>query len=476
MKKLKLLLTGLLCATLVVPSIHAGALTINRHSPESEDTSDMEESSTLDTKEEEIETEITDSTSHIETLDVVEPADIVFVIDSTGSMAPYIQNVANNVKAFSEYLENKKVDVRMSVVEYKDITCDGNDSTIVHTIDGSPWHKTTAQLVDTLQIVKRGVTGGGDEPETLFDAFGYIMDEESLKFRSDAHKFAIVLTDASYKTPNNFDLTKETLIAKLKEQNINTSVITSNSCSSVYKDIIGSEGIITNINSSTFSDDLIKLADVIFKTIEKEVIDESITSVKSIKVTCTGENTIKVGNSAVLNAIIKPVAADDKKVSWLVEDEDIASIDISSDTMTCTVTGKSEGTTRIIAVSNDGGFSGSYTITVFEGKSPAILAIELEKGDISVTPSKKTIAKKKSFNIKVALSKKFKADKEEEEIDDIWETNIDSITYRSTKSSIASVDKDGKVTTRKKGKAIIQTNVALADGTDFTYKTTVYVK
>ncbi len=78
--------------------------------------------------------------------------------------------------------------------------------------------------------------------------------------------------------------------------------------------------------------------------------------------------------------------------------------------------------------------------------------------------------------IKAALSKRFQADKETEEINDIWENNIDSITYRSTKSNIASVNKNGKVTAKKKGKAIIKTNVVLADGTDFTYKTIVYVK
>ncbi len=379
MKKLKFLLTGLLCVTLSIPSIHIGAFTINRHSPESEDTSDMEESSSLDTKEEEVEKEIKEDITHIETSNIVEPADIVFVIDSTGSMAPYIQNVADNVKAFSEYLENKKVDgkavdVRMGVVDYKDITCDGKDSTIIHTIDGNPWHKTTAQLVETLGIVKSSVDGGGDEPETLFDALGYITDEKSFDFSrtsesDNAHKFVIVLTDANYKTENTFDLTKETLISKLKKQMINTSVITSKRHFSAYTDLIGSEGITTDINSKTFSDDLIKLADVIFKTIEKEVHEEIITVVKSIKVTCTGENTIKVGNSATLNAIIKPETADDKTVSWIVEDNSIASIDVSADTMTCTVTGEKAGTTKITAISNNEGFMGSYTITVFEGGS-----------------------------------------------------------------------------------------------------------
>ena len=67
-------------------------------------------------------------------------------------------------------------------------------------------------------------------------------------------------------------------------------------------------------------------------------------------------------------------------------------------------------------------------------------------------------------------------DKDEEEIDDIWESNVDSIEYRSSKGSVATVDENGKVTGKQKGKAIIKTIITLADGSEFIYKTTVYVK
>ncbi|MFG6329715.1 MAG: Ig-like domain-containing protein [Lachnospiraceae bacterium] len=56
------------------------------------------------------------------------------------------------------------------------------------------------------------------------------------------------------------------------------------------------------------------------------------------------------------------------------------------------------------------------------------------------------------------------------------ENDIDGITYRSTKSSIASVNNNGKVIAKKKGKAVIKTMLALADGKEYIYKTTVYVK
>ncbi|MDE6615548.1 MAG: VWA domain-containing protein, partial [Lachnospiraceae bacterium] len=232
MGKFRLFLTGFLCAALVIPSVNAGAVVINRHSMESEESGGgQEEKTEVDTK---VETEKREEDVTIidkETVDIIEPADIVFVIDSTGSMAPYIQNVADNVEAFSKYLESKGVDVRMAVVEYKDITCDGKDSTIVHAVDGNVWHKSTAELVKTLGIVKSGVTGGGDGPETVIDALGYLVDGTTFDFgREDSefetHKFAIVLSDANFKENNNFGYNKASLIEKLKEQNINTSVIT----------------------------------------------------------------------------------------------------------------------------------------------------------------------------------------------------------------------------------------------------------
>lgn len=484
MKKTKFLLTGFLCAALALPSAHVGAIVVNRHSIEwEEENSEGEEEKT------EINTTI-DRDKHEENIviidkekkDIIEPADIVFVIDSTGSMGPYIQNVADNVEAFSKYLEDKGVDVRMAVVEYKDITCDGKDSTIVRTVDGSVWHKSTAELVKTLEIIKSSVDGGGDLPETIFDALGYVVDGTTFDFgRKDTereiHKFAIVLSDANFKENNNFGYTELSMIEKLKKENINTSVITSAWAHDDYLNIVEKPENILDINSEKFSENLKNLASIIFKTIEEETKRIEKKVVESIKVECDGTSTIKVGNYAKLNAIILPETAENKTVEWSVDDEDIANIEVSEDTLECKVIGVSEGTTKVTAITEDGGFKGSYNITVI-GKSSDKYdpAIEISKEDMKVTPAKKTINKKKSFNIKIALTKKFTENMEQEEIDDIWADNIDGITYRSTKSSIASVNENGKVTAKKKGKAVIKTTLTLRDGKEYTYKTTVYVK
>lgn len=401
MRKTRILLTGILCAALAVPSINTGAAVVNRHSMESEEENSegQEEKTDVNTdikkeQHEEIYEEINE-----EIVDIIEPADIVFVIDSTGSMGPYIQNVADNVKAFSKYLEDNGVDVRMAVVEYKDITCDGKDSTIIHQVDGDVWHKSTSELVKTLGIVKSGVTGGGDNPETVIDALGYIVDGKTFDFgRKDAegetHKFAIVLSDANFKENNSFGYTEKTIIEKLKEQKINTSVITSTWAHDDYLNIVEKPENILDINSENFSENLKDLAKDIFKTIIKETKITKKRIVESITVTCDGKSTIKVGNYTKLNAVILPETAENKIVEWSVEDEDVASIKVSSDTLECTVTGIDEGTTKITATTEDGGFTGTYKITVI--KQPFDdPAIELSKEDIKVTPAKKTINKKK---------------------------------------------------------------------------------
>lgn len=103
---------------------------------------------------------------------------------------------------------------------------------------------------------------------------------------------------------------------------------------------------------------------------------------------------------------------------------------------------------------------------------------ELTKGDIMITPAKKTIKIGKSFYIGVAPSDEVEeiyADMPDEEWEELVEESIDGITYRSSRSAVASVSKSGKVKGRKKGSAVITTTVSFSDGSEGSYKTKVYV-
>lgn len=97
--------------------------------------------------------------------------------------------------------------------------------------------------------------------------------------------------------------------------------------------------------------------------------------------------------------------------------------------------------------------------------------------DLRVSPAKKTIAKGKTFTIKIVAAGGSEFDDlSEEEWYDIYERSVDSVVYRSTKSSVASVGRTGIVKARKKGSAVIKTTINLSNGDSVTFKTKVYVK
>ena len=102
---------------------------------------------------------------------------------------------------------------------------------------------------------------------------------------------------------------------------------------------------------------------------------------------------------------------------------------------------------------------------------------ELTKYDLRVFPSKKTISTGQSFTLSIRPANEsefYGIPKEEWE--EILAENVDSVTYRSEKSSVASVNKfSGKVTGRRSGYTTIRTEINLNNGDSVIYKTKVYV-
>ena len=135
-----------------------------------------------------------------ETATVQKKAELVFVIDSTGSMSGAIENVKTRITSFVNSLETQGVNLRIGIVEYRDIEADGMDSTIIHELNHAPWMNSTSEMVEVLNGISAG--GGGDYPETVIDGLGYLVDGETIPWSSDSYKFAVVLTDSGYKIAN----------------------------------------------------------------------------------------------------------------------------------------------------------------------------------------------------------------------------------------------------------------------------------
>lgn len=141
-------------------------------------------------------------------------ADIVFVIDVSGSMTTCIDALRRNIEIFVESLSQGDAntaapvrDWRGKVVGYRDFEASQ--------VEGLPWIVDNPFVRDTAalkaQLGTLQAAGGGDEPESLLDALFTVASMESSpkgsqtmepgkwRYRSDAARVVIVFTDASFK-------------------------------------------------------------------------------------------------------------------------------------------------------------------------------------------------------------------------------------------------------------------------------------
>jgi hypothetical protein len=117
------------------------------------------------------------------------PVDIVFVMDVTESMQPYIDAVKQSMVAFAHDLAANNRDYRLGLVtfedytvsKYKDCNCAYRDTLTSNVNQFVQW-------VGSLHA-----SGGGDIPEDQLDALAYAS---TLPFRPNAQAILILITDA----------------------------------------------------------------------------------------------------------------------------------------------------------------------------------------------------------------------------------------------------------------------------------------
>ena len=135
--------------------------------------------------------------------------DIVFLMDTTGSMQPAIDDLKKNIKLFFSQLnasdENGTPvvkDWRARVIGFRDVLVD-NEWYIDNKFTRDP-----AEIEKQLDALR--ADGGGDEPESLLDALYKVAkfgstpkaaqeeDDTKWRYRSDAARIVIVFSDASF--------------------------------------------------------------------------------------------------------------------------------------------------------------------------------------------------------------------------------------------------------------------------------------
>lgn len=182
-------------------------------------------------------------------------ADVVFVLDTTGSMDGPIDNVRQNIAEFTEYLKESGVDIRIGLVIYKDIYDDGIAST-----ENLGFYYDYDEFLDVLNSPYM-IGGGGDISETTVDA---LNEMRQMDFRAGVSKFAIVITDADNKNGIKEDetYTLEQIADDLVEDGICTSVITYSMYSEEYDSLIEkTAGEFGNIEDSDFINMMTPLMD-----------------------------------------------------------------------------------------------------------------------------------------------------------------------------------------------------------------------
>ncbi|MBR1395931.1 MAG: VWA domain-containing protein, partial [Selenomonadaceae bacterium] len=124
--------------------------------------------------------------------------DVVFVVDTTGSMSPPITSVADNLKTFADRLTELGKKWRFGLVTYDDITDISGKRIGINKASFKTGQFTSDadEFEEALRSIR--VAGGGDEPESGYEA---ILDNVngalSFKYSPNAVKSIIVLTDAS---------------------------------------------------------------------------------------------------------------------------------------------------------------------------------------------------------------------------------------------------------------------------------------
>ncbi len=117
------------------------------------------------------------------------PVDIVFVLDITESMQPYIDAVKQNMINFAQDLAQNHRDYRLGLVTFEDYVVSAYPDC------NCPYSKTMTSDAEkfTQWVGTLHAGGGGDIPEDPLDALAYAA---TLPFRPDAQGIIIMITDA----------------------------------------------------------------------------------------------------------------------------------------------------------------------------------------------------------------------------------------------------------------------------------------
>ncbi|MEO8745340.1 MAG: vWA domain-containing protein [Candidatus Dormiibacterota bacterium] len=113
-------------------------------------------------------------------------ADLVFVIDTTGSMNDKIDGLIESCQSFVDRLATKRIDWAAAVVGFGDLTIEGDR------IVATPFSSSTERVKALLSGLPRN-SGGDNEGESSLEALQAALNQPG--YRPDAMKVVVLITD-----------------------------------------------------------------------------------------------------------------------------------------------------------------------------------------------------------------------------------------------------------------------------------------
>ena len=136
------------------------------------------------------------------------PVDLIMVIDTTGSMKPYLRAIKSEIKTISKNIISKNENSRIGFMLYRDT----KDKYLTKKIEFN----------NNIEEIKREskyfyADGGGDKAEPMYEAIQQAL--EKFEFQNE-NRVIVVITDAKPKVIGRANLELNTITAKRKNVNI----------------------------------------------------------------------------------------------------------------------------------------------------------------------------------------------------------------------------------------------------------------
>lgn len=136
-------------------------------------------------------------------------ADIMFVLDCTGSMQGEIDSIKETIIEFADTIEKDGVRVRVGMVEFRDRLIDEEHRVL--SFNGEVF--TDKPTLFRQEVAKLEADGGGDAPESSLDA---VMLALRQPFHPEANKAIVLITDAPPHVPDKETESIEEVVEAIK--------------------------------------------------------------------------------------------------------------------------------------------------------------------------------------------------------------------------------------------------------------------